>query len=145
MPYSDDTMAPTERDGGATAESGQWRLGGLSQTIASNAERRRSRSKCRRERLPEGITFHCPDTIPHARNHAASQAKPRGVDPYANDDSRDLTGEELAGSILFRADGTTSDAQIVLEDDRGDSVVVSLRGLTGTAKVGPVLSVENRR
>ncbi len=50
------------------------------------------------------------------------------------------TGE--VAPILFYPDGTTSDARICLTNKRQMCVEVSLRSLTGTAKVSPLMSVE---
>ena len=50
--------------------------------------------------------------------------------------------EQPSEAIFFHTDGTTSDTRIVLEDQYGSYVVVSLRGLTGAAKVGRVRSAE---
>ncbi|MEN1679211.1 MAG: prepilin-type N-terminal cleavage/methylation domain-containing protein [Planctomycetota bacterium] len=42
---------------------------------------------------------------------------------------------ELSPAILFRPDGSSSDAEAILEDEDGRKIRVSLRGLTGTATV----------
>ena len=44
--------------------------------------------------------------------------------------------------ILFHPDGTTSDARLVLKNDRGRAMELSLRGLTGTVTVGEMLDIE---
>jgi prepilin-type N-terminal cleavage/methylation domain-containing protein len=40
--------------------------------------------------------------------------------------------------ILFNPDGTTSDASLLLQNDRGQTIRVTLRGLTGIANAGDV-------
>lgn len=44
--------------------------------------------------------------------------------------------------ILFYPDGTTSTAKVVLANDRGSYLVVSLRGLTGVSQISDLLSFE---
>ncbi|MEM6328748.1 MAG: prepilin-type N-terminal cleavage/methylation domain-containing protein [Planctomycetota bacterium] len=45
---------------------------------------------------------------------------------------------ELSAAVLFRPDGTTSDAEAVLEDAQGRRLRVTLRGLTGAARIEDV-------
>ncbi|MEM6798169.1 MAG: prepilin-type N-terminal cleavage/methylation domain-containing protein [Planctomycetota bacterium] len=45
---------------------------------------------------------------------------------------------ELSAAVLFRPDGTTSDAEAVLEDATGAQLKVTLRGLTGSARIEDV-------
>jgi len=40
--------------------------------------------------------------------------------------------------VLFNPDGTTSDASVVLQNDRGQTIRVTLRGLTGIASASDV-------
>ena len=40
--------------------------------------------------------------------------------------------------ILFNPDGTTSDASLVLQNDKGQTIRVTLRGLTGIADASDV-------
>ena len=54
-------------------------------------------------------------------------------------DTRSATTREDSGgppvdAILFYPDGTSQDARLVLQDDRGSRMAVELRGLTGLAK-----------
>jgi type II secretory pathway pseudopilin PulG len=44
--------------------------------------------------------------------------------------------------ILFRPDGTTSDASVVLKNEPGNTIRVTLRGITGTSSAGEVGSEE---
>ena len=50
----------------------------------------------------------------------------------------DTTGGAWSSPILFRPDGTTSDATILLVNEPGQTVRVTLRGLTGTALASDV-------
>ena len=45
---------------------------------------------------------------------------------------------EWSEPILFMADGTTSDASLILSNGRGDRLRVTLRGLTGVSLIGDV-------
>jgi hypothetical protein len=46
--------------------------------------------------------------------------------------------ENWSPPILFKPDGTTSDASVVLQNDRGETIRVTLRGLTGIASASEV-------
>ena len=56
----------------------------------------------------------------------------------------DLSGGGWSDSICFYPDGTTSDVRLVLLNDRGNRVELTLRGLTGTVIVGDVQAPEER-
>jgi prepilin-type N-terminal cleavage/methylation domain-containing protein len=49
---------------------------------------------------------------------------------------------EAAPPVLFYSDGTTSDATVTVSDKSGRSISVSLRGLTGVARMGDIFSAE---
>jgi hypothetical protein len=46
--------------------------------------------------------------------------------------------ETWSAPILFHPDGTTSDASVLLQNDRGQTIRVTLRGLTGIASASDV-------
>lgn len=82
--------------------------------------------------LPEGVLF---------------------VGGEANADSRGLTvAEALTGSggtdgqwgppVLFYPDGTATDAYVIVANDQQQAVRIDLRGLTGLASVGEIMSLE---
>jgi type II secretory pathway pseudopilin PulG len=82
--------------------------------------------------LPEGVLF---------------------VGGEANADSRGLTvAEALSGSggtdgqwgppVLFYPDGTATDAYVIVANDQQQAVRIDLRGLTGLASVGEIMSLE---
>jgi prepilin-type N-terminal cleavage/methylation domain-containing protein len=76
--------------------------------------------------LPEGIVFFTADTADSP------------VD--ADDSSLSLPGEaDWSDPILFRPDGTTSDAHLGLKNDRGAMMELTLRGLTGMVAVSDIL------
>jgi hypothetical protein len=76
-----------------------------------------------RPRLPEGVTFAAADISTSSQVLATFGATDGGV---------------WSNPILFHPDGTTSDASIVLANDAGQTVRVTLRGLTGISSVGDV-------
>ena len=49
---------------------------------------------------------------------------------------------EFSAAVLFRPDGTTSDAEAILESSDGRRVRVTLRGLTGSARIEDDVEVE---
>jgi Tfp pilus assembly protein FimT len=65
---------------------------------------------------------------------ADSAAAPAGSEPQAVGS----TADGWSDSICFYPDGTTSDARLVLVNERGNRVELTLRGLTGTVSVGEV-------
>ncbi len=69
--------------------------------------------------LPEGITFFLGETKSDARGSRVEAE-------LAN-----AAGEQMSPPVLFYSDGTASTAQVVLVNERGRAVTVSLRGLTG--------------
>ncbi|MFO0790252.1 MAG: prepilin-type N-terminal cleavage/methylation domain-containing protein [Pirellulales bacterium] len=48
------------------------------------------------------------------------------------------TDQSWSDPILFNPDGTTSDASVLLENDRGETIRVTLRGLTGVSSAGQI-------
>jgi Tfp pilus assembly protein FimT len=79
--------------------------------------------------LPEGITFFLGET----------KADSRGARVEA-----DLAGDaggQVSPPVLFYSDGTASTAQVILLNERGRAVTVSLRGLTGVARVSEVYTL----
>ncbi len=80
-----------------------------------------------KNRLPEGVIFGRAD-IANSNQLAATVG--------------DTSGGAWSSPILFRPDGTASDATILLVNEPGQTVRVTLRGLTGTALAGEV-SKEN--
>jgi hypothetical protein len=86
------------------------------------------------EELPQGIRFLAGDSLETARSvdvEADLEA--------ATSASRDVT---WSSPILFYSDGTTSTAEIILANEQGRAVRVSLRGLTGVAKVSEVFEAD---
>lgn len=72
--------------------------------------------------LPEGIVFGEPEVT---------------ASPGASDWDQ-LSDENWSSPIVFYPNGTTSNAELVLRNEREDSVVISLRGLTGVSRVTDV-------
>lgn len=95
-------------------------------------------------RLPEGITF-LSDEGPLGSYDLASDDTSVLLESYESAASSHSNGRQPSQAIWFHTDGTTSDARIILVDEHGNCIVVSLRGLTGSAKVGRILSVEELR
>jgi type II secretory pathway pseudopilin PulG len=74
-------------------------------------------------RLPDGIVFAHGD-VSDSSELAATYGS--------------AAGGPWSSPILFRADGTTSDASIVLQNEAGQTIRVTLRGLTGISNAGDV-------
>jgi prepilin-type N-terminal cleavage/methylation domain-containing protein len=81
------------------------------------------------KKLPEGVFFSAAG-VPLDLQAAAADAEPAESD--------------WSEPIFFYPDGTTSDARLVLANDRGKHVELTLRGLTGTVSIGEVLTDEEQ-
>lgn len=75
------------------------------------------------QQLPPGVTFSAAQVALDNRGAAVSSA---------------IGASEQALPILFYPDGTTSDALLQLQNEEGERVTLSLRGLTGIVQVGPL-------
>jgi prepilin-type N-terminal cleavage/methylation domain-containing protein len=75
--------------------------------------------------LPDGIVFHAAEKL--------ADARASGVDE---------TSVEQAPQVFFYSDGTTSTAQVMLANGQGRFVKVFLRGLTGVARIGEIVTAE---
>jgi len=85
--------------------------------------------------LPGGVRF--------GEEQAGPGQPPGGFDePDADVDSL-FSGNEWSQPVLFCPDGTCSSAQVQLRNDRGWSVRLSLRGMTGVATVSRPQSGED--
>ena len=54
----------------------------------------------------------------------------------SDEDSTELSTEGWSAPIVFHPNGRTSNARILLRNDSGHYIVITLRGLTGSAVVG---------
>jgi prepilin-type N-terminal cleavage/methylation domain-containing protein len=75
--------------------------------------------------LPEGIVFHAAEKLADVR---ASET--------------DAGGGQTAPQIFFFPDGTTSTAQVLIANNKDRFLKVRLRGMTGIAQMGEVVSAE---
>ncbi|MCR9120555.1 MAG: prepilin-type N-terminal cleavage/methylation domain-containing protein [bacterium] len=90
------------------------------------------------KKLPDGVVFHGASVGQDRRSMITSQRMENSVTPQAG-------GVTLMGSsapILFYPDGTSSNARLILSNENQVAIAVDLRGLTGIAKVSPVVSLE---
>lgn len=84
------------------------------------------------EQLPEGIDFVSNEVETDSRSSLVS----------ANNSFTSITEVPWSEPILFYPDGTATAAKIVLQGQRGRSISISLRSLTGGAKVGEIEGAE---
>jgi prepilin-type N-terminal cleavage/methylation domain-containing protein len=75
--------------------------------------------------LPDGIVFHAAEKLADVR---ASET--------------DDAGGQTAPQIFFFPDGTTSTAQVLITNNKDRFLKVRLRGMTGIAQMGEVVSAE---
>ncbi len=83
--------------------------------------------------LPDGIVFHMAEVTVDARAANLLGAGGQGGD-----------GEtaEWSSPIFFYPDGTTSNTHVVLANERGQAIVVTLRGITGLSLPSDITSLE---
>ncbi len=81
--------------------------------------------------LPDNIVFHSGDTSTDTRSQSV----------LSTDDSNRGGNFGSVAPILFFEDGSTSDARVILINDRQQVIVMELRGLNGTAKVSEIKSI----
>ena len=74
-------------------------------------------------RLPDDVIFAAGDVASSAQVLATLGSSKEGV---------------WSDPILFNPDGTTSDASLVMQNDKGLTIRVTLRGLTGIASASDV-------
>ena len=92
-------------------------------------------------RLPEGITFLSDDSGSSSYDLVSDDTSLL-LESHESTGSSQFRNSRSSQAIWFHTDGTTSDARIILKDEYANYVVVSLRGLTGAAKVSRILSAE---
>jgi prepilin-type N-terminal cleavage/methylation domain-containing protein len=83
--------------------------------------------------LPEGTMFVGGDAVVESRSISIEQAAADATQFQA----------EWSRPILFYPDGSTSDAFVLIANERDVGVRVELRGMTGTATLGEITMVED--
>jgi len=82
--------------------------------------------------LPEGVFFL--GGVAKTDTRAMTVLGTRSAEPVEAD-------AQWSAPVFFFPDGTSSSAELVLANDRDRAVAVRLRGLTGTALVGPLQTI----
>ena len=119
----DDPSAPDSSFSAATGMSttGEGALGTLGETLRHEEGT-----------LPDGIRFLADNT---AGNDLADLSSDQQTDSQVGGSG------DWSAPILFYPDGTTSNARLVLADDRNYGIRLMLRGLTGTVTVSDITSL----
>jgi len=82
--------------------------------------------------LPEGVTFTGGEVVWDTR-----------AEMYGHDTAAFLSQDQgWSGPIFFYPDGTTSTARVVLTNERGRRIEVSLRSLTGMVSISEIYTSE---
>jgi prepilin-type N-terminal cleavage/methylation domain-containing protein len=84
---------------------------------------------------PEGVNGELPETVSFVRSETELDTRAATVDQTPASASKSGNGW-AAETILFYPDGTTSTARLLLKNDRGLQMELSIRGLTGIVSVG---------
>ena len=80
--------------------------------------------------VPEGVTFVARETAVDSRGEASTLVQ----------DEAAVAAPGWSQPVLFYPDGTSSTACVILENERGRCIEVSLRGLTAVVTVGEVFT-----
>ena len=76
--------------------------------------------------LPDGFTFSGGDRVPDERSSVAESA------------ITSTNFDTSAPPVMFYSDGTASEAQVIVANQNGRAITVSVRSLTGTAHMGEI-------
>lgn len=96
--------------------------------------------------LPEGVVFISSSVQADLRAVQLKQNVRGGFRNRAETPSGSADSRQESPPILFYPDGTTSEAKVILGNQQGELyVVVSLRSLTGIAKVSDLVSADDVR
>ncbi|QDT48527.1 hypothetical protein Pan258_25690 [Symmachiella dynata] len=90
--------------------------------------------------LPEGVVFS--GQTENQEEGYSSLAFEETQTVEAVDSLSDSRSEEWSAPIVFFPNGRTANAQFTLQNEDGHLIMVTLRGLTGSAKVGDLKKVE---
>ena len=96
----------------------------------------------KRGQLPVGTTFHQPSPLNVDNDFGSSKSS-----QSLQDESEPFAAEQWSAPVKFRANGRCEDQQLILHGDRGFTVLIELRGLTGAVQyAAPVrdLNTHNR-
>ena len=88
---------------------------------------------------PESDRYRLPNEIAFVAGDARSESRAMKIEQTILESERKV---EWSRPILFYPDGSTSDAFVVVGDPEQRGVRIELRGLTGTAKVSEIGTVE---
>ena len=86
------------------------------------------------ESLPDGVQF--------LLGQNADEATGQQIEADLATHSNATDAGVWSAPVLFYSDGTTSSADVVLANDRGQAIRISLRGLTGIGTVSDVFKLE---
>lgn len=127
---------------GGTAPSGQSHSAGSAQSggMSASSAAEGLQYEMTEMRLPEGVVFVEQQT--DLSGSSLVNAPISGISPAtsieaASEDAFDGTWSE---GVRFYADGRTDDARFLLKNDSDRYVEVTLRGLTGVARSGAIMS-----
>lgn len=87
------------------------------------------------KQLPEGILF--------LAGEAQGDARDLNVEEQIQQSGSGGSGAQWSRPILFYPDGVTSDAWLIVANERQSGIRVALRGMTGIAAIGEAMSTED--
>ncbi len=126
--WQDGTEAVEGNAGTASTAAGGFSAGSTASSTADGTSG--SSTPACSYKLPDGFTFAAADRVLDNRAAAAEA----GLSSAGIDTS--------SPPILFYPDGTTSEAKVTIANQNSRSITVSLRGLTGLAKLGEITTTD---
>jgi Tfp pilus assembly protein FimT len=158
MAMQDDSAGvDSDASGAASAMAGSTAKGGSSSSDASSATTDpNANSSAANSTDPSGsnsggsssgnttgsCAYQLNDGFVFAKGERTLDARAALAESELPTDASSAGASDSAPAILFYPDGTTSEAIVTVSDKTGRSISVSLRGLTGVARIGDVFSGE---
>jgi len=159
MAMQDDSAGvDSDASGAASALAGSTAKGGLSSSDASSAptDPNANSSSAANSTDPSAsnssgsssgnttglCAYQLNDGFVFAKGERTLDARAAQAESALPTDASSAGASDSAPAILFYPDGTTSEAVVTVSDKTGRSISVSLRGLTGVARMGDVFSGE---
>lgn len=132
-------LAPADGSQGADDNGPRLTAGGSESTPTALTPEAAEPQRWNEFELPEGVKF---SELP-VEQIAAPTAQPLAPPSVEEELDPTASGQAWAPPIVFQPDGTTQNAELSLQNERGMRIAVRLRGLTGGAVLGPLELVED--
>jgi prepilin-type N-terminal cleavage/methylation domain-containing protein len=147
----DSAAVDADASGSASAAAGTSSSGTSSSTDSSSATDPNANSSAGSSSNPNGMTsgnaagscaYQLTDGFAFAKGERVLDTRAALAESELPEDASSGGSSDAAPPVLFYPDGTTSEAVVTIADKTGRSISVTLRGLTGVARMGDVFTAE---